>query len=698
MKPLFARLFGAKGALSASGAFAVDAADPFATDAVFNGFIAALDMADPLVALGELTAALDGQTLLGHLDRPELGGEARARLLLGLDDRASDCIAAIERGLFAHVAAETASEPRRLALLRYYERFSAEAIATLAGLRSSSKLAERTAAPGPQGPVSRPGGVPGGSVLKAPSAAAPRHPHANGAYSTSASRPARLEPAQALVLVNRALLAFYGRQKMLSFGHREIPSSLWSDVLKLRRYAAANNLLRTHCMPYPRQPMACNAAQLIALLMAYSAAPCDALRPNEMQALDRLLHHWFSTNSLDIKDNASGDATVYFYGAGMRGPFRALPAMHPPGDGVLYISLDEAYARAVDLAERVRETRVLPPELGPAACPIDAWIHLLESVVSHWSPNPPSRQSERRAHVGEMWVAPGFAVATRLIALSAQARAQVAARISAAAMRGPVIDVTAPDGTLSEPAFDLEITTRLDGAAGASRSTAASAPAVEAAAGEDPAEPYAQPPGATLRALQQLEMRERLPGIVKWQFLDHSATGFAVILSTPADWAHPGRVVTYRRENDSIWRMATIRRRTRDITGKIVLGLEKLPATPQPARIRTLSRGNWSEWETLRVGPLDFAPAIYFGSRPPLLLIERARYREGQRYLLMLGNERHLVELTVRKERDPDFVVARVEFSSAPVAERSDELDPTSTGDLMATTELIHGSAPPALN
>jgi hypothetical protein len=696
MKPFFARLFGAKGALSASGAFAVDAADPFATDAVFNGFIAALDMADPLVALGELTAALDGQTMLGHLDRPELGGEARARLLLGLDDRASDCIAAIERGLFAHVAAETASEPRRLALLRYYERFSAEAIATLAGARSSSKLAAERAAPSPQGPVSRPGGASavGGAArnLKAPSQAMARYPHANGGYASPA-RSTRLEPAQALLLVNRALLAFYGRQKMLSFGHREIPSTLWSDVLKLRRYATANNLLRTHCMPYPRQPMACNAAQLIALLMAYSAAPCDALRPNEMQALDKLLHHWFSTNSLDIKDNASGEATVYFYGAGMRGPFRALPAMHPPGDGVLYISLDEAYVRAVDLTERVRETRALPPELGPAACPIDAWIHLLESVVSHWSPNPPSRQSERRAHVGEMWVAPGFAVATRLIALSAQARAQVTARINAAAMRGPVIDVTQPDGSLSEPAFDLEITTRLDGSA-ATRPASAEVESVE-----EGDEAYAQPPGATLRALQQLEMRERLPGIVKWQFLDHSATGFAVILSSPADWAHPGRVVTYRRENDSIWRMATIRRRTRDITGKIVLGLEKLPATPQPARIRTLSRGNWNEWETLRVGPLDFAPAIFFGSRPPLLLIERARYREGQRYLLMLGNERHLVELSVRKERDPDFVVARVEFSSAPVAERSDELDPTSTGDLMATTELIQGAVPPpALN
>jgi len=178
MKPLFARLFGAKGALSASGAFAGDAADPFATDAVFNGFIAALDMADPLVALGELTAALDGHTMLGHLDRPELGGEARARLLLGLDDRASDCIAAIERGLFAHVAAETASEPRRLALLRYYERFAAEAIATLAGARSSSKLAAERAAPSPQGPVSRPGGASavGGSArnLRAPSPATPK--------------------------------------------------------------------------------------------------------------------------------------------------------------------------------------------------------------------------------------------------------------------------------------------------------------------------------------------------------------------------------------------------------------------------------------------------------------------------------------------------------------------------------------------
>jgi hypothetical protein len=690
MKPLFARLFGAKGALSAHGGFAIDAADPFATDAVFNGFLAALDMADPLVALGELTAALDGQTMLGHLDRPELAGDTRVRLLLGLDDRASDCIVAIERGLFAHVAAETASEPRRLALLRYYERFAAEALAALSGSRSSSKLAARSAVPAAGGPNSRPGGVFGPVAgLRKPSSPTPQHPQI--ALSAAAPQPRpRIDANRAVLLVNRALLAFYGRQKMLCFGHREVPGSFWSEVLKIRRYAAHHGFLRTHCMPYPRQPMACNAAQLIALLMAFNAAPCDALRPNEMQALDRLLRHWFSTNLLDIKDNASGEQTVYFYGAGMRGPFRALPAMHPPGDGVLYISLDEAYMRAVDLAERVRETRILPPELGPAACPIDAWIHLLESISSHWSPNPPSRQSERRAHVGEMWVAPGFAVAIRLIALSAQARAAVAARINAAALRGPVLDITEPDGSLSEPAFDLEITARLDGAA-------RPAPVVRELTGEEA--DYAQPPGATLRALQQLEQRERLPGIVKWQFLDHSATGFAVILSTPADWAHPGRVVTYRRENDSIWRMATIRRRTRDISGKIVLGLEKLPAAPQPARIRTLSRGNWNEWETLRVGPLDFAPAIFFGSRPPLVLIERARYREGQRYLLMLGNERHLVELSVRKERDPDFVVARVEFSSAPLEEGAADLDPTSTGDLMATTELVQSAVPPpALN
>lgn len=65
----------------------------------------------------------------------------------------------------------------------------------------------------------------------------------------------------------------------------------------------------------------------------------------------------------------------------------------------------------------------------------------------------------------------------------------------------------------------------------------------------------------------------------------------------------------------------------------------------------------------------------------------------------MLGNERHLVELSVRKERDPDFVVARVEFSSAPLEEGAADLDPTSTGDLMATTELVQSAVPPpALN
>ena len=325
MKPIFARLFGARSATDAHDLHAMDAADPFATDAVFNGFIAALDMADPLVALGELTAALDGQTMLGHLDRLELAGDARARLLLGLDDRASECIAAIERGLFAHVAAETPSEPRRLALLRYYERFSAEAIAALANVRSSSRLAGN-------GPPSRPGlamggvaGLPQDPILGKPSAQAPRSPAGalNALPATHAPRPVRIESGRALLLVNRALLAFYGRQKMLCFGHREVPAAFWSDILKLRRYAAAQGFLRTHCTPYPRQPMGCNAAQLIALLMAFNAAPCDALRPNEMQALDRLLRHWFSTNLLDIKDNASGEQTVYFFGAGMRGPFRA---------------------------------------------------------------------------------------------------------------------------------------------------------------------------------------------------------------------------------------------------------------------------------------------------------------------------------------------------------------------------------------
>jgi len=671
--PFFAGIFGKKPIASALA----DAADPFVTDAVFNGFLAALDMADPLVALGELTAALDGQTMLGHLDRPELAGDARARLLLGLDDRASECITAIERGLFAHVAAETASEPRRLALLKYYERFAVEALAALAGARSSSKLD----APGAK-PPGGPGGPPQGAVLARPAAALPasqRPPIL--ASGVPATRSLKIDPARVVLLVNRALLAFYGRQKMLALGHREIPSTLWSDVLKLRRYATTHGVIRTHCVPYPRQPMPCNASQLIALLMAFNASPCDALRPNEMQALDRLLRHWFGANILDIAENAAGDHTVYFFGAGMRGPFRALPAMHPPGDGVLYITLDEAYLRAQDLADRVRETRSLPAELGPAACPIDAWIHLLETLASHWSPNPPSRQSERRAHVGEMWVAPGFAVAVRLISLSAQARAAVQARIAAAAASTPVLDITAPNsGVLSATAFDTEATIMLDLSAG-----------LGAAGGAG----YAQPPGATLRALQQLEHKERLPGIVKWQFLDHSATGFAVILSSPADWAHPGRVVTYRRENDSIWRMATIRRRVRDMGGKIVLGLEKLPAAPQPARIRTLSRGNWNEWSQMRIGPLDFAPAIFFGARPPLVLIERARYREGHRYLLMLGNERHLVDLSVRKERDPDFVVARVEFVSAPLEETPSDLDPTSTGELMTTTEMM---APPPLN
>jgi len=695
-KPFFSSLFGS----APDGSALVQAETGTSWPGALLG---GLDMADPLAALGELTSFLeiacspDGSKILGgikaadHTERGDLTDDAWARLLLAVDDRACECIVAIERGLFAHVAAETASEPRRLALLKYHERFGASAIASLTGTRSVQRPGGPNSRPmgaiaGPLGLANMPIGslatMPIGNLVKLASGAtspepaeeplAPRH------------RPPKIDQGRVLLLVNRALLSFYGRQKMLALAHREIPGPFWSEVVKLRRVAAAHGISRTECAPYAQLPLRASAARLIALLIAFNAAPRDVLRPNEMQALDRLLRHWFDAGLFDIAESAGNAQTAYFFGAGMRGPHRVMPAMQPPGDGVMYVDLDEAHTRALDLGERARETRALPSELGPAACPIDAWIHLFEALTNQWSPNPPSRQSERRAHVGEMRVAPGFAMAVRLIALSAQARAVVQAQLG-----GPVQDVPAypVPGLFSPPPL-----------AGMPGGLGMPASAMQAAAlpGSANLAASAHLPGATLRAVQQLEQRENLPGIVKWQYLDHSATGFAVILNTPADWAHPGRVVTYRRENDSTWRMATIRRRARNISGKIVLGLEKLPAAPQPARIKALTRANWNDWTQVRIGPLDFVPAIFFAARPPMLLIERARHREGHRYLLLVGNERHLVDLNVRKERDPDFVVARVEFMSASLPESAAEEEQMSSGEMMTTVDLTQ--APPALN
>jgi hypothetical protein len=423
-------------------------------------------------------------------------------------------------------------------------------------------------------------------------------------------------------------------------------------------------------MPYSKLPLTCSAGQLVALLMAFNSAPRDDLRPNEMQALDRLLRGWFDARLLELTNAPGADKTVFFFGAGMRGPFRALPAMQQAGDGVLYVSLDEAHARVADLAERVREARSLPPGLGTVGCPIDAWIHLLEALAAHWSPVPMARQSERRAHVGEMLVAQGFATATRLIVLSAQARALTQSEFTEYDTEGPAADAPglAP-GFFSAVRFDIV------------PSLGRPAPPINGPASV----PGAQR-GDTLRALQQLEMKEKVPGIVKWQFLDHSVTGFAVLITGAADWAHPGRVLTYRREHDAVWRMATIRRRTRNAAGNLVIGLEKLPAAPQVARIKALPAQGLDDWTLLPLERGDSAPAIFFGSRPPLVLIERARFREGQRHVLMVGRERYLITLRVRKERDPDFVVARVEFMSAPVGS-SEAVDQIATGEMFGQTD-----------
>lgn len=599
-KPFLFGLF-SKPVAAATPSADIGADVPFGST-TYEAFLARLTLGNPLAMLGELTEGF------AHLESPELVGDLRARLLLCLDDRGCDCVMAIERGLFAHVAAETPSEPRRLALLKYFERFGAAALATLA------------AVPLP--------GAPLGSSLSASPA---------------------VDSARILPLINRALLALYGRQKMLAMGHREIPASFWSEVLRLYRLAAAQGIADTPCMPYSKLPLTCSASQLTALLMAFNCAPREDLRPNEMQALDRLLRGWFDAHLLEVTTTPGTDKTVFFFGAGMRGPFRALPAMQQPGDGVLYVSLDEAHARVADLAERVREARALPPGLGTIGCPIDAWIHLLEALAAHWSPAPVARQSERRAHVGEMLVAQGFATAMRLIVLSAQARALTQTELTEYDTEGPATEIPglAP-GFFSAIRFDIV------------PSLGRPAPPING-----PASVPGSQRGDTLRALQQLELKEKLPGIVKWQFLDHSATGFAVLITGAADWAHPGRVLTYRREHDPVWRMATIRRRTRNASGNLVIGLEKLPAAPQIARIKPFD--GWGDWTALPIERNDSAPAIFFGSRPPVVLIERARFREGQRYVLVVGSERHLITLRVRKERDPDFVVARVEFMSAPV-------------------------------
>jgi hypothetical protein len=104
------------------------------------------------------------------------------------------------------------------------------------------------------------------------------------------------------------------------------------------------------------------------------------------------------------------------------------------------------------------------------------------------------------------------------------------------------------------------------------------------------------------------------------------------------------------------------------------------------ARIKALPAQGTDDWTLLPLERADSAPAIFFGARPPLVLIERARFVEGQRHVLMVGRERYLITLRVRKERDPDFVVARVEFMSAPVG-GSVAVDEISTGEMFGLTD-----------
>lgn len=198
------------------------------------------------------------------------------------------------------------------------------------------------------------------------------------------------------LLCCRAVHAMEIEFKWSQLHHGSLEGSVWKTLFRTIQFAELQGITRTEVTLYPGTPYKCSVEQLfLTILMLWSSAP-DNLLPLQFEIAERITVHFSRHFMLKSPKEQPDFALTHSVdlAAGF-GPMR-INASKPAN--ILtsrFFSPAKAWPLLRELAGEVSKGN-MPSEIHLGGIyPTDIVLPVLRHLEMHWSPTPPSRESER---------------------------------------------------------------------------------------------------------------------------------------------------------------------------------------------------------------------------------------------------------------------------------------------------------------
>lgn len=432
---------------------------------------------------------------------------------------------------------------------------------------------------------------------------------------------ARMQLAQC---ATRAMQAWVERKKLHHFRYRPPDLEWWLAAHKLVGLASQHGVISLVQTTYPEDTQTRSTIHAYLAGLYLEIAPVSNLVPVQVE----VLHRWLQQNAgLFEFAEAPNPGTTHFISLHNPGnPTRYTSnVVHSPA--MRYCSTQKLRAPLLQLAHNLR-TQNIPEWLQPLMPQKAAIDKLMQTLMRHWTDQPPERSSPRQEDSAPMRVVHGFSMARRMIACSAFAK------------RGRSLNYRGTDmaNLFNELRF---------GQSGQTSSLRAAD------------EEIAIDPMETLLKLETSGDKQMMD---EWLKIDSSATGIGAVMPGLRSRNRIGELIGLRIEGSIDWRLGIIRRIGRDKQKRVNIGIETLPYPSVCAQVRP-SNVELTVWNDASESGNGYVDAILIEAEGDTLLLAPGLFVAELLATLLVDGKRRDIILTEKIDHSNDW--ERVRFRPA---------------------------------
>lgn len=395
----------------------------------------------------------------------------------------------------------------------------------------------------------------------------------------------------------RAMRAWVSLKKLAHMNYRAIPENWWGEAHELNRQAHELAISHIEQSLYRDDGLHTSLWKQYMAGLLLDTLPMSNMTANEIEAAERLTF-WIEPRCQYL-ETQTGLSLFSIEPNGASGPQRCrndeTPTSHQP---LCFFGPAAGYQQLVQLSKTFRSAGALPAWLESTGLTLDELGELLQTMIVHWSPNPPKRGQPRHASSGRINVVHGLGMVRRMIAASEFARS------------GRTLDYEGYLRTLRQRHHDDAVI-----------------------------EDVPPAPKTPMEVLQLLESAGDKQMMEQWEMLDESAHGMGVRCLTRRSWQTIGALIAYRQEHDLNWHIAIVRR-LGSSHGHPNAGLATFHGTPLCSQVRV---GKEPEAEGLQLqearetSGLGWRDAIVISEEAHLVLAPSGTFKTDQRIDISIG-------------------------------------------------------------